>query len=113
MPERLSANRELPDQSDQAARSPTGTETVAERVEFLAGGFRPHDCSSCGNRVLAKKNSMKHTSIQWITDAVSGCPVFAEQAAAGTHTALLDTCERLSASIAEAARKGEFGVLDE
>lgn len=89
------------------------SETLTERAEFLAGGFRPHDCSSCGNRVLAKKNSKRHTSIQWITDAASGCPVFAERAAGGAHTALLDTCDRLSASIAEAARKGEFGVLDD
>lgn len=89
------------------------SETLAERTEFLAGGFLPHDCSSCGNRVLAKKNSKKHTSIQWITDAARTCPVFAERAASGTHTALLDSCDRLSTSIAEAARKGEFGVLDD
>jgi hypothetical protein len=89
------------------------SEKLAERAEFLAGGFQPHDCASCGNRVLAKKNSKKHTSIQWITDAARGCPVFAERAAGGARTALLDTCDRLSASIAEAAKKGEFGALDD
>ena len=50
--------------------------TTAERTEFLAGGLRPHACASCGTRVLVKKNSVKHTSIQWTTDAGSG--IFAE-----------------------------------
>lgn len=82
-------------------------------AEFLTGGLRPHTCSTCGTCVLVKKNSWKHTSIQWISDAASSCPVFAEHAAAGENTALLDTCERLTASIAESVRSGEFGELDE
>lgn len=87
--------------------------TTTERTEFLAAGLRPHTCSSCGTRVLVKKNSRKHTSIQWTTDAATSCPVFAGRVASGGNSALLDTCERLSESIAEAVRKGEFGVLDE
>lgn len=86
--------------------------TTAERAEFLSGGLRPHECASCGTRVLVKKNSWKHTSIQWTTDAAASCPVFAGQVAAGGGTALLDTCEKLTSSIAESVRKGEFGVLD-
>ncbi|GAB3576845.1 hypothetical protein GCM10027445_41520 [Amycolatopsis endophytica] len=85
--------------------------TTAERTEFLSGGLRPHACASCGTRVLVKKNSVKHTSIQWTTDAGS-CPVFAEQAEAGENTALLDTCPKLVDSIGAAVRDGEFGVLD-
>ncbi|KAA9158259.1 hypothetical protein FPZ12_023260 [Amycolatopsis acidicola] len=87
--------------------------TATERSEFLSAGLRPHTCSDCGTCVLVKKNSHKHTSIQWTTDAASSCPVFAEAAAAGEHTALLDTCERLTVSIAKAVRNGEFGELDE
>ncbi|HET6499200.1 MAG TPA: hypothetical protein VFG87_00430 [Amycolatopsis sp.] len=85
----------------------------AERGDFLNGGLRPHKCSSCGTRVLVKKNSRKHTSIQWITDAAASCPVFAEQSRTGVNTALLESCASLSASIAMAARQGEFGVLDD
>jgi hypothetical protein len=59
--------------------------------------------------VLVKKNSPKHNSIQWITDAATSCPVFAERVANGGQTALLDTCERLGESIACAARDGELG----
>ncbi len=87
--------------------APTG-----ERAEFLSGGMRPHTCATCGTRVLVKKNSWKHTSIQWTTDAASSCPVFAERVAAGGNTALLDTCDRLKESIAESVRGGAFGVLD-
>lgn len=86
--------------------------TTAERTEFLSGGLREHTCSSCGTCVLVKKNSWKHTSIQWTSDAAKSCPVFAAQAEAHGNTALLDTCEKLTASIAKAASEGAFGVLD-
>lgn len=86
--------------------------TTTERTEFLSGGLRPHTCATCGTRVLVKKNSWKHTSIQWTTDAARSCPVFAEQVATGESAALLDTCEKLIVSIAESVQEGEFGVLD-
>ena len=85
--------------------------TTAERTEFLAGGLRPHACASCDTRVLVKKNSVKHTSIQWTTDAGS-CPVFAQEVAEGRNTSLLDTCPKLVDSIDAAVRDGEVGVLD-
>jgi hypothetical protein len=81
-----------------------------ETVEFLTAGLRPLSCRTCGTCVLVKKNSLKHTSIQWTTDAARSCPVFAEQAAAGAQTALLDTCDRLGDSIAEALREGLLEV---
>lgn len=86
--------------------------TAAERTEFLSGGLRGHTCPSCGTCVLVKKNSWKHTSIQWTSNAAKSCPVFAAQAEAHGNTALLDTCENLSASIAKAVSEGEFGALD-
>ncbi|MFE0023929.1 hypothetical protein [Amycolatopsis sp. NPDC059021] len=84
----------------------------AETVEFLTAGLRPHECRSCGTCVLVKKNSIQHTSIQWTTDAGRSCPVFAEQAASGAQTALLDTCSRLSESIDDAVRDGTLAVSD-
>ncbi|PXY33657.1 hypothetical protein [Prauserella endophytica] len=65
-------------------------------------------CRSCATTVLVKKNSPQHTSIQWTTDAATSCPVFAEKVSEGAHPALLDTCERLRDSIADAAREGAF-----
>jgi DNA-directed RNA polymerase subunit RPC12/RpoP len=81
----------------------------AEITEFLLAGLRPVSCRVCGTRVLVKK----HTSIQWTTDPASSCHVFAERAAAGENTALLDTCERLSDSITYAVQEGLLEVVDE
>lgn len=81
---------------------------TAERDEFLTGGLVPLTCRSCATKVLVKKNSPQHTSIQWVTDAATSCPVFAERVAEGIHPGLLDTCERLHDSISEAAREGVF-----
>jgi hypothetical protein len=83
---------------------------TTEVAEFLTGGLRPVACRTCGTNVLVKKNSRAHTSIQWTTDAASTCPVFAEQAAAGVNTALLDTCGRLGDTIAEAVGAGVLEV---
>ncbi|MGW7536056.1 MULTISPECIES: hypothetical protein [unclassified Amycolatopsis] len=84
---------------------------TAEATEFLTSGLRPHECRSCGTCVLVKKNSLKHTSIQWTTDAATSCPVFAAHAASGGNTALLDTCEKLADSIDSAVRDGNFGQV--
>ncbi|MFC4001031.1 hypothetical protein ACFS2C_08275 [Prauserella oleivorans] len=83
-------------------------DTLADREEFLTAGLVPVACRSCATTVLVKKNSPEHTSIQWTTDASRSCPVFAEKVAQGVHPALLDTCDRLRESIAEAAREGVF-----
>lgn len=92
--------------------TPTRPDTLADRREFLSAGLRPVRCTSCGTTVLVKKNSRKHTSIQWTTDAASSCAVYAEHVAAGGNSALLDTCERLSESIEGAARAGVLEVPD-
>lgn len=86
--------------------------STAETVEFLTAGLRPHECRSCGTCVLVKKNSIKHTSIQWTTNAARSCPVFADHAAAGARTALLDSCPKLSESIDDAVREGALAVAD-
>jgi hypothetical protein len=85
----------------------------AEAVEFLNGGLRPVSCRSCGTCVLVKKNSHQHTSIQWTTDAARSCPEFADRAAEGMNTALLDTCEKLGESINCAVRDGLLEVPGE
>lgn len=88
----------------------TRADTLADRREFLTDGLSPHDCDHCGTRVLVKKNSPKHTSIQFTGDATEDCPVFAAQVDRNTPSALLDTCPRLSESIQRAVRDGQIGV---
>jgi len=101
----------MTDQPDSTLGQPGARpETLADRHEFLTSGLTPHDCESCGTRVLVKKNSPKQTSIQWTSEATASCPVFAEQATAGGSAALLDTCPKLSDSIQRAVRNGELEV---
>lgn len=96
------------------AATGTGTDAVraqtrADREEFLTAGLVPVACHSCATTVLVKKNSPEHTSIQWVTDAATSCPVLAERVAAGTPGARAGTCERLRESITTAERDGAFG----
>jgi hypothetical protein len=63
-------------------------------------------CGACGNRVLVEKFSPTHTSVQWLDDAESACPVFADKAAAGVHSKWIPTCEKLRDTIAQAAAAG-------
>jgi hypothetical protein len=83
---------------------PARPETLADRREFLTSGLRPVRCTACGTTVLVKKNSPKHTSVQWTSDA-GDCPVLA---AAGPSSARVETCDRLAESIRAAARAGAF-----
>ena len=82
---------------------------MTERQEFLEGGLRPVECLDCGNRVLVKKHSPQHTSVQWTSDAARSCPEFA---AAGRATALIATCLRLRSSIDQAVLDGVLEVAD-
>lgn len=101
----------MTDQPDSTLGQPGARpDTLADRHEFLTSGLTRHDCDSCGTRVLVKKNSPKHTSIQWTTNAAESCPVFAEQASTGSSAALLDTCPKLSDSIQRAAANGGVEV---
>jgi hypothetical protein len=84
--------------------------TGAEEREYLEAGLAPVGCRYCGNRVLVKKNSIRHTSIQWTSDAVDSCPEFAARVAAGQVSALIDTCGKLRDSIDEAVREGLLEV---
>lgn len=91
------------------ARAALDAATAADRWEYLESGFRPVACLSCGSRVLVKKNSPEHTSVQWVSDAAS-CPEFARRVAAGQHTATIESCPKLRDSIEEAVREGLLEV---
>ena len=78
---------------------------MSERDEFLVGGMVPVGCD-CGNRVLVKKNSPQHTSVQWLSDT-RNCPELC-----GARLALVPTCLRLRDSIEKAVREGALEVAD-
>ena len=52
----------------------TAPETLADMRLYVEGGFEPVTCSRCSTQVLVKKNSAKHTSVQWTCDAAASCP---------------------------------------
>src|SRR4051794_17298948 len=88
--------------ADDALRAATRAETH----ELLAGGLRPVDCLACGTRVLVRKTSAAHTSVQWLASPASTCPEFAARVTAGELSARIDCCQKLRASIEHAATGG-------
>jgi hypothetical protein len=73
--------------------------------EFLEGGLVPVDCHGCPTRVLVKKTSLAHTSIQW-TGPAATCPELAIRLSEGELGARIDTCPKLRASIELAVSDG-------
>jgi hypothetical protein len=86
-------------------------ETLADKRLYTEVGLVPVSCAACGAEVGVKKNSSRHTSIQWTSAAVRSCQEFA----AGTGEAcggLPLGCARLRASIDAAVADGSLLVPD-
>ena len=94
------------------AASPREQETAADKRLYVETGLVPVTCEQCGARVHVKKNSDKHTSVQWSTDPVRSCPEFAGAVADGTRSAQYLGCPRLKASIDKAVAAGDLVVPD-
>jgi hypothetical protein len=75
----------------------------------------PVACRRCGAQVLARKSSWNQTSVQWNADATARCAERAEaqQISAPGSRGVFVSCSVLSASIADAVRRGELCVVDE
>ena len=86
--------------------------TRAEIHDFLTRGLAGVDCRGCANRVLVRKSSRAHTSVQWISDPATSCPEFAARVAAGELSARIDTCAELRASIEHAVADGSIEIPD-
>jgi hypothetical protein len=76
-------------------------------------GLAPVTCAGCGTEVLVKKNSQKHSSVQWTSDAVTSCPEIRAQVEAGAVGGQVLGCPRLKQAIDEAVRRGELTVPDD
>lgn len=86
-------------------------ETAEDRRFYVETGFVPVVCAECGVGALVKKNSHKHTSVQWTATGVAGCPEIAAARSADPHRLVLG-CARLAESIAAAVRDGTVVVPD-
>jgi len=92
---------------------PPGHEaTGADHVEYLEAGLTPLACGHCGAVVRVKKNSPKHTSIQWTRAAAATCPFLATRNERRGASGVAQGCERLGEEIAAAARDGRVPTGD-
>ena len=85
--------------------------TAADMRLYLEVGLAPVTCRACGVETLVKKNSRKHTSVQWTAQAVATCPEIAAARAADPDALVLG-CAQLKASIDAAAVAGQLVVPD-
>ena len=103
----------------------------SSRLRRAACSARGHSCADVGrqgqlprrrhersrvpyvrNLVLVRKNSLKHTSVQWTDDPAKTCPTFRDAVGEGQSTALREGCPRLWDSINHAVMEGFIDVRD-
>ena len=95
-------NRRAPTfDDDPERRSRLEADTNKDRDTYTRSGYQPVECRYCHAEVSVRKNSEKHTSVQWPAAAVSTCPLrdrWAEEKDA--------TCPRMRQSIRHAYAEG-------
>lgn len=79
-------------------------ETAADKRLYTELGLNPITCQTCGVEVAVKKNSQRHTSVQWTAQAVAGCHELGAIDPASSTLRL--GCSKLKASIEAAVRDG-------
>lgn len=94
------------DETDPARAARLHADTDLDRETYTRSGFQPVECHSCGTRAFVRKNSEKHTSIQWREGSDRECPVLADWRAGGDRPDGEDTCPRMLASIRYAYAEG-------
>ena len=87
-------------------------DTDLDRETYTRAGFQPVECRACGTCVSVRKNSEKHTSIQWTASSDRACPVLAEWRDGGERPQGEDTCPRMLASIRYAYAEGLITLAD-
>lgn len=85
------------------------TQTVADKQNYLESGMAPIRCGACGTEVLVRKNSYKHTSIQWVSDPSSSCAEFSDAIRHGARQ-VSASCPRLRKTIEHAVLEGILTV---
>ena len=85
-------------------------ETLADRAHYTRSNLQEVPCMDCSARVLVRKNSEHHTSIQWTQEAVQDCPTFAKMDREDGGRPVHAGCPRMNKSIEEAVREGAVSV---
>lgn len=89
---------------------PSLAETFEDRALYTQSNLQEIPCMDCKARVLVRKNSEHHTSIQWTQEAVSDCTTFAKMNQQEGGRPVHAGCPRLNKSIEEAVRDGAVSV---
>ncbi len=89
---------------------PTRPETLEDRALYTRSRLVERACRQCQARVMVRKNSEHHTSIQWTEEAVASCTTFAAMSGQEGGRPVHSACPRLVASIEEAVREGAVPI---
>jgi hypothetical protein len=98
--------------SDASGVTGRERETAADKRLYVEIGLVPVLCQACNVEVAVKKNSRRHTSVQWNATAMAGCLELAEGPSGQETVALRLGCGRLKESIDAAVRDGVITVPD-
>ena len=86
---------------------PTSADTVEDQRRYTSARLVEVSCLDCLAAVGVKKNSERHTSIQWTAGARDHCPELSRRTGVrDTHPA----CPQMLASIEAAAREGRIPI---
>lgn len=104
-----------PDYADLPGRvEAIAAQTAIDKINYLDSDQHEVRCRACGTCVLVRKNSYKHTSLQWQEDPDAVCPTFRDQAAAvGRSISPREGCPNLRESITEAVLEGAIPVPED
>ena len=89
---------------------PSRAETLEDRALYTRSRLVELPCLDCQARVMVRKNSEHHTSIQWSQEAVAACATFAKLSRQDGGRPIHSGCPRLVASIEAAVREGAVSV---
>jgi hypothetical protein len=89
---------------------PTSADTLEDQRLYTRARMVEVACLDCLASVGVKKNSEHHTSIQWTTDSLRECHVFARMADEPGGRPVHASCPRLAASIDAAVREGRVSI---
>jgi len=89
---------------------PSLAETLEDQALYTQSRLEELPCMDCKARVMVRKNSEHHTSIQWTQQAVADCTTFAKLSRQEGGRPIHSGCPRMTASIEEAVRDGAVSV---
>ncbi len=89
---------------------PTDPDTLEDQRLYTSARLTEVACLDCLARVGVKKNSERHTSIQWTAEAAAGCPELGRSRSGPAGRDVHRTCPRLLVSIEAAVREGAIPI---